>query len=72
MSLSAEFYLEGDTSHISVTLSKGGTVTEKTVTVFDGGVSAYADNGKVSAYVSALNVTEDTVSGYMDKIMKEE
>lgn len=72
LSLSAEFYLEGDTSHISVTLSKGGTVTEKTVTVFDGGVSAYADNGKVSAYVSALNVTKDTVSGYMDKIMKEE
>lgn len=72
LSLSAEFYLEGDTSHISVTLSKGGTVTEKTVTVFDGGVSAYADNGKVSAYVSALNVTVDTVSGYMDKIMKEE
>lgn len=72
LSLSAEFYLEGDTSHISVTLSKGGTVTEKTVTVFDGGVSAYADNGRVSAYVSALNVTEDTVSGYMDKIMKEE
>lgn len=72
LSLSAEFYLESDTSHISVTLSKGGTVTEKTVTVFDGGVSAYADNGKVSAYVSALNVTKDTVSGYMDKIMKEE
>lgn len=72
LSLSAEFYLEGDTSHISVTLSKGSEATEKTVTVFDGGVSAYADNGRVSAYVSALNVTEDTVSGYMDKIMKEE
>lgn len=72
LSLSAEFYLESDASHISVTLSKGGTVTEKTVTVVDGGVSAYADNGKVSAYVSALNVTKDTVSGYMDKIMKEE
>lgn len=72
LSLSAEFYLESDTSHISVTLSKGGTVTEKTVTVVDGGVSAYADNGRVSAYISALGTDETTVSGYMDKIMKEE
>lgn len=72
LSLSAEFYLESDASHISVTLSKGGTVTEKTVTVFDGGVSAYADNGRVSAYISALGTDETTVSGYMDKIMKEE
>lgn len=72
LSLSAEFYLESDTSHISVTLSKGDTVTEKTVTVFDGGVSAYADNGRVSAYISALGTDETTVSGYMDKIMKEE
>lgn len=72
LSLSAEFYLESDASHISVTLSKGGTVTEKTVTVVDGGVSAYADNGKVSAYISALGTDETTVSGYMDKIMKEE
>lgn len=72
LSLSAEFYLESDTSHISVTLSKGGTVTEKTVTVVDGGASAYADNGRVSAYISALGTDETTVSGYMDKIMKEE
>ena len=72
LSLSAEFYLESDASHISVTLSKGGTVTEKTVTVVDGGVSAYADNGRVSAYISALGTDETTVSGYMDKIMKEE
>lgn len=72
LSLSAEFDLESDTSHISVTLSKGGTVTEKTVTVVDGGVSAYADNGRVSAYISALGTDETTVSGYMDKIMKEE
>lgn len=72
LSLSAEFYLESDASHISVTLSKGDTVTEKTVTVVDGGVSAYADNGRVSAYISALGTDETTVSGYMDKIMKEE
>ena len=69
---SAEFYLKAGDSHISVTLSKGSEAIEKTVTVTDGIVSAYADNGKVSAYVSALNVTEETVSDYMDKIMKEE
>ncbi len=72
VSASAEFYLSAGGSHISVTLSKGSAATDKTVTVTDGIVSAYADNGKVSAYVSALNATEETVSDYMDKIMKEE
>ena len=71
VSASAEFYLSAGGSHISVTLSKGSAATDKTVTVTDGIVSAYADNGKVSAYVSALNATEETVSEFMDKIIKE-
>ena len=72
LSASAEFYLSAEDSHISVTLSAGSDVTEKTVTVFSGGVSAYADNGEISAYISALNAEEQIISDYMDQLMKED
>lgn len=72
LSASAEFYLSAEASHISVTLSSGSDVTEKTVTAFSGGVSAYADNGKISAYISALNAEEQIISDYMDQLMKED
>lgn len=69
VSFVASFYLSKNESHLNVTISKGDAYRDSEIYSYEDETVASSDNGNISVYISALNVPEETVKTYLDKLM---